>query len=124
MNKNQVGKFFKDSHGEVYRMVSYCEHPTASFENVRTQHPLDGAVGSLNLRDLEYINNDEAQELLAKALGFNQEFVPPEKEIIPKCPSCGNKSTLLVERRPNGNAHCANCKWEGPYRQCFLPRDY
>ena len=36
----------------------------------------------------------------------------------PKCPKC-NSENLLVERRLDGNANCVDCKWFGPYSDCF-----
>lgn len=39
-------------------------------------------------------------------------------ETDPKCYKCSSKD-LIVERRPNGNAKCAKCGWEGKYNLCF-----
>ena len=39
------------------------------------------------------------------------------KEI--RCPGCGTKTGLMVERRPDGNSTCKNCEWSGPYKDCF-----
>jgi len=36
----------------------------------------------------------------------------------PKCPKCGGRS-LFVERRPNGDAQCFDCRWLGKYAECF-----
>ena len=38
----------------------------------------------------------------------------------PKCPMCGSEN-LAVERRPDGNAKCIQCKFEGSYENFFLP---
>lgn len=32
-----------------------------------------------------------------------------------KCPRCGEKSSLAIERRPNGNVECLKCFYTGPY---------
>lgn len=48
------------------------------------------------------------------------------KESGPQCPKCGSKH-LTVERRPDGNAICGDCLWQGPYSDCFgkeRPLDY
>lgn len=31
--------------------------------------------------------------------------------------------SLLVERRPNGNAQCESCNWHGPYKYCFVNKE-
>lgn len=36
----------------------------------------------------------------------------------PKCPDCTSIS-LMVERRPNGDAKCCDCSWGGSYSDCF-----
>ena len=36
----------------------------------------------------------------------------------PECPKCGS-GKLIVERRMNGDAICDECKWTGPYAECF-----
>jgi hypothetical protein len=39
-----------------------------------------------------------------------------------KCPKCGS-TNLAVERRLDGDATCGNCKWTGPYKECFVVSD-
>jgi len=53
MNGDDVGKLFTTNGTDAWRCMSYCEHPTISFENLETKQRLGGAVGCLNLRDLK-----------------------------------------------------------------------
>lgn len=38
----------------------------------------------------------------------------------PLCPNCKKSEHLHVERRMDGNAVCANCGWQGRYKECLM----
>lgn len=35
-----------------------------------------------------------------------------------ECPTC-KSNNLAVEKRPDGNAICMSCGWQGEYKYCF-----
>lgn len=49
MNKDDVGKLFTTDGEDAWRLITYCEHPTATMENLETKKRVSGAVGSLIL---------------------------------------------------------------------------
>lgn len=46
IDENKVDKLFTMDGRDVWRLISYCEYPTATFENVETKERTGGAVGS------------------------------------------------------------------------------
>lgn len=50
MKKEDVGKFYTTDGKDIWRLISYCEYPTATMENVETKERINGAVGCLNLK--------------------------------------------------------------------------
>lgn len=56
MRESDVGSFYVDENGDIWRMVTYCAHPTATLERItRDKHPVfrsnmpervGGAVGA------------------------------------------------------------------------------
>jgi len=50
MNASDVGNHFVDENEEIWKMISFCEHPTATLEKVgdKSIH-VGGAVGCLLL---------------------------------------------------------------------------
>lgn len=53
------------------------------------------------------------------AIALHEGDVQPQPvKQTPACPKCGSNE-LAVERRPEGNAVCTKCNWEGPYNYCF-----
>ncbi len=49
MNANDVGKYFTTNGDDIWMLITYCDHPTATMQNVRTGEQRD-AVGCLNLQ--------------------------------------------------------------------------
>lgn len=41
----------------------------------------------------------------------------------PQCPNC-KSNDLAIERRPDGNAICRSCGWQGYYKECFALHDH
>lgn len=57
LDASMLGRFYLGPGGEVWRLVSYCEYPTVSWENVRD--PLQrrgGAVGSILAREFTLLD--------------------------------------------------------------------
>ncbi len=55
MNTNDIGQYFirrdkDDAIPDVWMMVSSCELPTVTLENVRTGEKIEGAIGCLLLQ--------------------------------------------------------------------------
>lgn len=46
INENKISKLFTTNGKNVWRLIGYCEYPTATFENVETKEKTGGAVGS------------------------------------------------------------------------------
>ena len=46
MGKDTVGKYFTKDGTDIWRMIAYCEHPTATMENIETKERISEAVGS------------------------------------------------------------------------------
>lgn len=44
--EDKLGKLFTTNGKDVWRLVSYCEYPTTTFENIETKEKTGGAVGS------------------------------------------------------------------------------
>ena len=63
MNEDDVGKFFKDSEGNLWRMVIFCSRPTATLEKVGTKERVGGAVGCLNFSDFVKVEESVQREL-------------------------------------------------------------
>lgn len=39
---------------------------------------------------------------------------------LPICPKCfSDRGSLVVEKRPGGDARCVDCFWSGKYDDCF-----
>ena len=54
---HDVGKYFlKD--GEVWQMIAYCKHPTATMEEVKTSERRTGAVDSPFMEEFERLKTD------------------------------------------------------------------
>ena len=68
MNSDDIGKLFTTNGEDVWRMITYCEYPTATFINLDTGREIGGAVGSpiLNqfkkLRQKSGVTNVEKKE--------------------------------------------------------------
>ena len=50
MKTEDVGKLYTMNGEDVWRLISYCEHPTATLKNIETKERIGGAVGCLNLK--------------------------------------------------------------------------
>ena len=68
MKTADVGKFFTDSYGDVWQMISSCDQPTATMQKVGSNERVGGAIGSLNLCQFDLIQDENAQKLLKKAI--------------------------------------------------------
>lgn len=52
--KENMGKFFlKD--GKYYRLISYCDQPTATLQAIGSERHIGGAIGSPNLSGFELL---------------------------------------------------------------------
>jgi hypothetical protein len=91
MHESHVGKFFRDSSGKIYKMISYCAYPTATFMEVGGSDRKSGAVGSPILIDLIFIASVEAQNSLSQLenqLKATEEHKPtyPAEDELPSLP--------------------------------------
>jgi hypothetical protein len=58
--KNEdVGRYYRDARGDLWRLITYCEHPTATMKRVGTGEQCGGAVGSPILAEFSPIPNDD-----------------------------------------------------------------
>jgi len=59
INGDSVNKLFTTNGEDVWRCISFCEHPTATMENLDTGQKIGGATHSLNLKNFQLltINN-------------------------------------------------------------------
>jgi len=46
IDENKIGILFTTNGKDVWRLISYCEYPTATFENIETKEQTGGAVGN------------------------------------------------------------------------------
>jgi len=46
INEDKVGTLFTTNGKDVWKLITYCEYPTATFVNVETKEQTGGAVGS------------------------------------------------------------------------------
>lgn len=65
MTNTMLERSLKDEQGEYWRLVSYCEYPTATMEKLGTQERIGGAVHSRNLHDFKIVD-DGIQEVVDK----------------------------------------------------------
>ncbi len=49
MKVEDIGHIYKDEAGNYWRLVSYCQYPTATMEKIGSGERASGAVGSPNL---------------------------------------------------------------------------
>lgn len=83
MEEAQVGKYFKDKEGRIWRMISYCSSPTALMENVATGEQTGGAVGSLNLSGFSELS-EEAQAVAEEMSKLRPNYMNPPYKNPPK----------------------------------------
>ena len=50
MDVNDVSSYYTTDGEDIWRLVAYCQEPTATMENVETNERVGGAVGCLNLK--------------------------------------------------------------------------
>lgn len=60
-------------------------------------------------------------KILREKLKLKDKFNKKNSKVM--CPACEKPNCLVVERRPDGDAYCRNCEWQGPYSECFVERD-
>lgn len=48
---DDIGHYFIDTQGDVWKCISYCDHPTVGLKRVRDGLQSGGAVGSPNIRE-------------------------------------------------------------------------
>lgn len=53
INEKDVGSLFTTNGKDVWRCMSYCGEPTATFENIETKTKTGGSVRSLNVADFK-----------------------------------------------------------------------
>ncbi len=53
IDESKVNKLYTKDGNDVWRLIGYCEYPTATFENVETKERVDGAVGCQLLKDFK-----------------------------------------------------------------------
>lgn len=68
IESKNVGRLFTGPDGRIYRLQSYCEHPTATMVEVgESGQKIGGAVASRNLADFTLLS-DREQDLVIQAL--------------------------------------------------------
>lgn len=117
INEQNMGKFFRDSNGQVYRLIIYCSLPTATMENIVTQHKVSGAVGSPALSEFVLLG-EEAQEItenLAQMLVHRPKSLP-EGMLEVRDPLTGRhigyiqESNEVIEEKPKEPVkYCDDC---------------
>lgn len=69
MTEDDIGKYFIDSEGVVWRMVTYSSRPTVKMQKLGDDKVVKhAAVGSLLLGDMVKLD-DAAQENIARVMG-------------------------------------------------------
>lgn len=49
MNEKDIGQFYTTNGEDIWQLITFCDLPTATLENVRTGDRRGGAVGCRNL---------------------------------------------------------------------------
>lgn len=55
-----VGELFTINGKDAWRMVMYCESPTATFENIETKERCGGAAHSPNVQQFKKLTSEAA----------------------------------------------------------------
>jgi GNAT superfamily N-acetyltransferase len=118
--------------GEVYFGV-HPDNLTVYEADVNSNHQRKGLASAmydaaekfhnLEIQPASYDMSDDAKEFWKNRLGESLNFHHPfGEDTKPKCPKCGS-SKLMIEKRTDGDAHCRDCDWHGPYRECLPKKD-
>ena len=62
--ENKIGKFFTINGKDLWRLIGYCENPTATFENMITKERKHGAVGSIIINEFKELTLEDKVKLL------------------------------------------------------------
>lgn len=50
LNEETLNKLYTTNGKDVWKVTSYCKHPTVSLKNLETGQEIGGAIHSLNIR--------------------------------------------------------------------------
>ena len=82
LQSDTVGEIFVSASGDVYKQLSYCEHPTVCIENVMTGEVQNHVVNcmNINIMKLERAEDMEYNELLDSIIKLANFSISVDKE--------------------------------------------